>query len=346
MRAIPFALSVAACAVLAPPAAAEPKADPVVAEGLRWLKAHQSKDGGWDAKSFDKQCKLNRCDSAGDAPHAAATTGLALLAFLGVGSTHQAGDHRDCVKSGLDALARAQDAKGSFVPADAPHARVGHALALLAMTEAFGMTRDAALRPIAQKGLESLLAEPGPWKDGFNLFDEEMDARAMPWEVSAIASARVAGLQADPKALERVFAWFDGFTHPSGYVLGPSTFKPDEFLTAAGYLARVFQGRTPKTDSMAHITALWLGKQVTEAPKATDADATLLHLTTLVYLHSSPDLWTRWRQAVKPAIGASQWKEAGRDERGSWTANGTPIPGGGRVQATAVRCLTLTACSR
>ena len=64
-----------------------------VAEGHQWLAAHQDEDGKWDCDGFMKHDSADSeiCDGPGNAVHDVGVTGLALLAFLGDGSTMRAG---------------------------------------------------------------------------------------------------------------------------------------------------------------------------------------------------------------------------------------------------------------
>ena len=72
-----------------------------VEAGLAWLAAHQYPDGSW---RFDLEncpgCQ-GSCRNSGFARTDSASTGLALLCFLGAGYTHQDGPYQDAVTNGL-----------------------------------------------------------------------------------------------------------------------------------------------------------------------------------------------------------------------------------------------------
>jgi hypothetical protein len=68
---------------------------------LEWLQKHQSVEGNWDCDGFPAYCDTNPCGGIGSALHDVGITGLALLAFLGAGSSALEGEHEDCVRRGL-----------------------------------------------------------------------------------------------------------------------------------------------------------------------------------------------------------------------------------------------------
>ncbi len=107
-----------------------------VEDALRWLAAHQSPDGGWEAAGFNKWCDCKPIsdgpDGLGKALYDPGVTGLALCAFLGAGYTNR-GDHEfaKVVAKGLRYLKNVQDAEGCFGPQNgtALHLQPRHRLA-------------------------------------------------------------------------------------------------------------------------------------------------------------------------------------------------------------------------
>ena len=59
-----------------------------IAAALDWFKRHQSKDGSWSLKDYNKQCVGSACTGIGSASDAAGTA-FGLLPFLAAGQTHQ-----------------------------------------------------------------------------------------------------------------------------------------------------------------------------------------------------------------------------------------------------------------
>jgi hypothetical protein len=235
---------------------------------LRWLKNHQSPDGRWDAGGFDAQCKGNRCDGPGDSIYSPGVSGLALLAFLGAGQTHQSGPCRETVKNGLKYLKDIQDSEGCFGPRTSQHFMYNHACAALAMTEAFGMTGSRVFKEPAQRGVGFVMKSRNPylaWRYAYPA-DGENDTSVTGWMVMALKSARMSGLDVEKQPIADAIAWVDKMTEPefgrTGYQQrgGPpartnemmAKFPADksESLTAVGLTIRIFGGHDAKSDEM------------------------------------------------------------------------------------------------
>ena len=80
------------------------------------------------------------CDGRGSVHHDVGVTGLALLAFLGDGSTMRAGPYRKNIKKGIGWLRSQQQENGLF-GGNASHDFIyDHAIAAYAMCEAYGLS--------------------------------------------------------------------------------------------------------------------------------------------------------------------------------------------------------------
>jgi hypothetical protein len=327
---------------------------------LRWLKNHQSPDGHWDAAGFDAQCKLNRCDGPGEATYSPGLSGLALLAFLGAGETHQVGTCRETVKNGLKYLRDVQDSDGCFGPRVSQHFLYNHACAALAMTEAYGMTGSRVFKEPAQRGIGFVLKAKNPylaWRYNFPP-DGDNDTSVTGWMVTALKSAVMSELDVEKSALKDAVAWVEKMTDPAsgrtGYQQrgGPPARTNDmmrkfpaekvESLTAIGVLVRIFAGHTPRDDEFIEKGADLIAKK----PPKWDVDAGTIdfyywYYGSLAMFQVGGDHWKAWNQAMKTAIADHQRMEADRDERGSWDPVDPWSPEGGRIYATALNCLSM-----
>jgi hypothetical protein len=73
-----------------------------VALALKWIVAHQAKDGGWNFDHRKDTACDNSCGNAGGARMARnGATAMALLPLLGAGNTHRVGQYRENVDRGL-----------------------------------------------------------------------------------------------------------------------------------------------------------------------------------------------------------------------------------------------------
>ncbi len=163
---------------------------------LTFFARCQEADGSWNEASYRKLCDADP-PSAPDAPgvvfaRPAYTTALVVLCYLGAGYDHMTPNKfRVRVKSGLDFLAGIQAGDGSF---DADTGT--HALATMAVAEAYAMTGDPALKNVAQRGVIVLLQRQRPlpestralaWCDGD--VAGRFDTWATTWSVMALKSA-------------------------------------------------------------------------------------------------------------------------------------------------------------
>ncbi len=213
-----------------------------VLEGLRWLARHQNADGSWGVASLRDVCPTDaRCSAEADKlsdHYDVGLTGLALLAFLGTGLSHESNAlivdpvrgvaHRagDIVKNGLLWLAKRQNADGSFSKDRA--FLYNEALATLAMAEAYGLTQNRYWKEPAQRSIDFLQRAQKPNPSGRGLWgwrytsrveiedfrragsqDDaylkelyDADTSVTGWVVMALKSAQISGLSVSDEAME------------------------------------------------------------------------------------------------------------------------------------------------
>jgi hypothetical protein len=207
-----------------------------VRDGVIWLMRHQQPDGSWSAGKmkdlFKGEKSAYKADCACDAQQKGVEyttdydeglTGLALLAFLGMGQDHASKNKlRDTVTQQmrqvgaevvLPGLKWLRERQRSFP--DGRFSKNGHiyneALATLAMCEAYGLSPGTAQwKECAQKGVDFLVAaqrlnpggtglwgwryEPRAWFDGADaktVYPDEKERRAKSYEADISATAWV-----------------------------------------------------------------------------------------------------------------------------------------------------------
>jgi hypothetical protein len=169
--------------------------------GLRWLKRHQSPNGSWDAVEYVRNCEENpKCEpgvlQAGDTN--VAMTGYAVLCFLGAGYDHKTPNkYSKVVTKGLEYLISIQKKDGLM-----GERNYEHAVATMALAEAYAMTNDVVLRTPAQNGVNVVLARQSKGKSTYGLAwdyvdqnDARLDTSVTGWNVMALKSALAGGLQ-------------------------------------------------------------------------------------------------------------------------------------------------------
>src|ERR1043165_5583037 len=172
---------------------------------LRWFKRHQSPNGMWDSEKYPVNCTENpKCEpgtSHGSSDANVAMTGYAVLCFLGAGYDHKTPNkYKTTVEKGLEYLRSVQTGDGNLGPRN-----YEHAVATMALGEAYAMTNDPDLKQPAQKGLNVLIArqlKDGKNNDPYNALGwdyvepkaERIDSSVSGWGVMALKSGLAGGL--------------------------------------------------------------------------------------------------------------------------------------------------------
>ena len=302
-----------------------------VETSLDWLVTHQSPDGRWDADGFAAQGDPSRgplCDGAATGMSDVETTGLALLAFLGAGHTHREGHYKESVRKGLKWLRSQQDSRGCFALETQPRWRTAHAVAGLAMAEAYGMTKSGVWKGSAQSGIDCVqrLQNPdgswgGPEDDGLIL---------TAWMVMALKSGVYGGLDGEHAVIEKAYQHVKG---------RESTSPPKPRDAAAAILIRFFAGSEDPTSSPA-IQAL-VGHLMQHLPTWDPAkvDMTYWQFGTLAMFQVGGASWTAWNKSMKKAIVDPLRRDG--NFAGSWDPLGPDAKEGGRIWSTALMELCL-----
>ena len=301
--------------------------------GLRWLAAHQSLDGGWEAAGFPTWCDGKTVDAPvldgkGSAHHDVGATGLALLAFLGAGHTNRSeGPYGKVLGKGLKYLRNVQDPEGCFGRRQNAHYIYDHGIAALAMVEAYAMTGSALYRPSAQKALDFTAIARNPyfaWRYGVKPGDNDTSVTAWMFQVLDAArrvnAARVAAgwpppLEVDDDAFGGVKAWLDKMTDPDtgrvGYQQrGSGPARPTELvdgfpadrvegLTGFGVFARIALGEDPATSEIVRKGV----RLVAALPPAWETNGSIdyysWHLCAIAMAQLGGEAGTAWRKAAR-----------------------------------------------
>lgn len=302
-----------------------------VARALRWLALNQEKDGGWGLRR-------GRSDAAG--------TSLALLPFLGAGQTHQSGIYKDNVSFGLRWMLDHQTPDG-----DLRHSYKGqnpgmyaHGQGTIVLCEAFALTGDEHLRDAAQKAIDFIVKAQlrgGGWRykahvDSSYRASEEGDTSVLGWQLMALHSARVAGLNVPDTTLELAGQFLDTVQSHSGARYKYQRARdPSETMTAEGLLCRIYTGWTKRNPGLSDGLD-WL--MTDHMPNKRSQNIYYWYYGTQVAHHLGGKQWTRWNMNMRDILVESQEREG--PNAGSWRPAGGHASSGGRVYVTS-----LAACS-
>ncbi len=153
---------------------------------LDWLTRHQLPDGSWSLKGYTHRCTDATCSGPGIIDADSAATAMGLLPFLAHGET---GKRAQVVSSGLAWLVRHQKPDGDL-SAGTERQMYAHALATMALCEAFGMTGDQRVGAAAQAAVDFIAAAQNRQTGGWRYHPgEEGDTSVMGWQIMALKGA-------------------------------------------------------------------------------------------------------------------------------------------------------------
>jgi hypothetical protein len=226
-------------------------------------------------------------------------------------------------------------------------------LGTLAIAEAYGMTKDARLRPSAQKGVGYILKiqdKYAGWHHG-GLRSTSVSG----WMVMALKSAKIAGLRVDGAGFQGATNWIDKMTDPGtgkiGYTRrGHSPWGQAYPMTAVGVVCRQFMG-VPRSDPMMRKQADLLLQAIPSweqenHPRKSAQNPYHWYYGTLAMFQMGGRHWAGWNAALKKTLVTNQRKGGPRDGSkadvdGSWDCTMGWGPTGGRVYTTAINALSL-----
>jgi hypothetical protein len=316
-----------------------------VAAGLKWLSQHQAPDGHWSLDGFPQHGRCN-CTGTGYANKEIAATAFGLLPFLAAGKTHKRSADNETyykvVEKGLKYLASKQNAEGYFGGGE----YYSHGLATIAMCEAVGLTSDSTLKPFAQRAIANIARAQnanGGWD--YNPGTMRTDTSVSGWQLMALKSGQMAGLEVPKQALDNAAKWLDrvqGASDGSGYGYdGPGDSYP---MTSVGLLCREYLGWGPRNPGLINGVKK-LGTDFSPEPKKYLNNMYYYYYATQVMHHFGGEAWQKWNPKMRDTLIERQDRGMDRahpHQKGSWSPSGDAHGGaGGRIMLTSLSLLTL-----
>lgn len=307
------------------------ESEDAVARGLAWLAAHQREDGSWWFDHRDGLCR-GLCRNPGTHGSTTASTGLALLAFLGAGEVTEESQYKEVVDKGLYYLT------GRLI--DTPHGgdlqegtMYAQGIATIALCEAYAMTEDESLQSSAQQAVNFICSaqhEEGGWR---YYPGQPGDTTVFGWQVMALKSARMAGLDVPDDVLERAKRFLDRVQVENGAYYGYMTPERLSTPTAIGLLARMYSG-WPQNDPR-----LAKGVDHLQKLKPSRTDVYFNYYAMQVMHHYEGDGWDAWNRELRDRLIATQSRRG--HEHGSWYFHDEHGKSGGRLYTTAMCIMIL-----
>jgi hypothetical protein len=315
------------------------ESEAAVASGLKWLAQHQAPDGHWSIDSFPQHGKC-RCTGTGSYNNDIAGTALGLLPFLGAGKTHRRSadnPYQKTVDKGLKYLTSRQNAEGYF----GGGSYYAQGLATIAVCEAYGLTSDPALKRSAQQAVNNIVSAQNA-NGGWDYLPGTLrtDTSVGGWQLMALKSGKMAGLNVPEKATKSASRWLDRVMAPDGAGYGYDGPWDTYTMTSVGLLCREHLGWGPQNPDLSKgVEKL----QTSNGPAPDLNNMYYYYYATQVMYHFGGEAWEKWNPKMRDSLIAKQDK--GTDvphQKGSWSPKEDAHGGaGGRLMMTSLSLLTL-----
>ena len=302
-----------------------------VERGLAWLALHQGADGSWRFDLSNCQC-AGACSHTGSITSTTAATGIAVLPFLGAGHTHLDGPYQETVSRAIYYLmGRLQPTpRGGDLTEGTMY---GQGVATLALAEALAVTRDDMLvRPVTDAVKFIVTAQDhygGGWR---YLPGQAGDTTVTAWQLAALKSAALAGLEVPTPTIDGVCRFLDRVQARSGECYGYLGPQAKPCTSAIGLFCRLHTGWEERETLDRGLAAL---ARPGPAPAAVYQNFYLAQ----ALLQAEHAAWPRWNARNRDQLVAQQ--AAAGHELGSWFFDDRETAPGGRLAHTALAVLTL-----
>ena len=316
-----------------------------VAFGVSWLARHQRRDGSWSLDTTPACPKSPGCPSTPFGDSDVAATGLALLPIMGAGHTHmEPGRYQLTLQKGLHWLLKHQNAGGElFTGGGRNTAMYTHAIATMALCEAYGMTHDPKLREPVRKALGNVASTQNKVDGGWRYFvGEPSDTSVFGWDLFALRSGKMAGIPPSKVTINLCKQYLDLAATDSSrteyaYIPGMG---PRPSMTAEGLLGRQILGWPRDHPALVQGVAGVAAHLESFGQRHTYY---WYYATQLLHNQGGPE-WPRWNERIREELIGTQVLGDGCDH-GSWDPTRPQfdyeMSRGGRLVITSLSLLTL-----
>ena len=307
------------------------ESEEAVSRALDWFSRHQEKDGRWAIHKH-----------GGQKNHDIASTSFALLCYFGWGAKHNKdGPYRETVEKGVQWLMD-QAKKGDFTNGQ-HNGMYDHGVATLALAEAYGLTKDPSLRETLQQAVDFVVAAQnkshGAWD--YRPKSKRMDTSVSGWQLMALKSADLAGIEIPSESLRLAGVWLDRVS--AGSKKGIYGYDRAGFKTSAMVAEGMFSQQILGTMDSSHPRMKESADHMLQhlpKNKGNQADYYYWYYGTLSSYVNKGEVWEKWNPLMREILIDRQVK-GGRDE-GSWDyKHGNHSKQMGRVITTAIATLSL-----
>jgi hypothetical protein len=157
------------------------------------------------------------------------------------------------------------------------------------------------------------------------------------WQVMALKSGQMAGLNVPSSTLKGAEKWLDACETTDGGGYGYTGPADGPTLSAVGLLCRMYLGIPRKNPNLQNGV-----KKLMRVPPSAGKDIYYQYYATQVFHHMGGDYWDFWNKGDKGNNGMRDVLIARQDKDGSWDPAGDAFgQHGGRIMQTSLSLLTL-----
>ena len=292
---------------------------------IEWLSKVQEKDGRWDTRKYQAETDY---DVGG--------TALALLCYYGWGARHdQPGKYQENVKAALQWLMSQQREDGSLARRGMMYS---HAIGAIALCEAYGITKDEKIKSAALAAIKYTINAQHQQRGGWRYSPgQDSDTSVTGWQVMALHSARMAGLELPEKPFDLARKWLDfagGGEHGGLYGYQSPT-DISRAMVATGMFCRQLDLVPPSNPKMIESAELMKRYPIRD----NNPDLYYIYYGTLALYQHQGSIWQEWNNNLKRILPEIQVKTG--NLAGSWNLSRSNTKGGGRIASTTLAILSL-----
>ena len=292
---------------------------------IEWLSKVQEKDGRWDTRKYQAETDY---DVGG--------TALALLCYYGWGARHdQPGKYQENVKAALQWLMSQQRKDGSLARRGMMYS---HAIGAIALCEAYGITKDEKIKSAALAAIKYTTNSQHQQRGGWRYSPgQDSDTSVTGWQVMALHSARMAGIELPEKPFDLARKWLDfagGGEHGGLYGYQSPT-DISRAMVATGMFCRQLDLVPPSNPKMIESAELMKRYPIRDS----NPDLYYIYYGTLALYQHQGSIWQEWNNNLKRILPEIQVKTG--NLAGSWDLSRSNTKGGGRIASTTLAILSL-----
>ncbi len=225
VRSLLFLTALALSAVQAEPpdVVVDPQTASVIDGSLKWLASMQGVNGAWFTGPPQNP------------QNSVAITGYTLLAYMADGQLPDEGQYAPNVSAGIHFLLDSIQPDGLFRSVEGGKYMYNHGIATIALAEAYGQSRSAAIRPALKRLIQVIIDTQnvkGGWR--YQPFPRDADISVTVLQVVALRAAKNAGIDVPRATIDRAVDFVRSCCDPStgGFSYMPHQ-KPGYARTAA-----------------------------------------------------------------------------------------------------------------